>query len=208
MKKILVIEDEPAMRSNLRDILELENFSPVVAANGREGIAAAKRELPDLILCDVMMPELDGHEVLATLRADLRTAKIPFVFLTAKGEHADVRAGMNLGADDYLVKPVKVDDLLEAIAARLERAAQHGGFTADFSSAAPLEKLGISVREAEILLWVAQGKSNYDVGIILNISAATVKKHLENIYAKLGVEGRNAASLQALELLAARPSAR
>jgi len=108
---------------------------------------------------------------------------------------------MNLGADDYLVKPAKVDDLLEAIAARLERASQHGGFTANFSSAAPLEKLGISLREAEILLWVAQGKSNYEASVILNISAATVKKHLENIYAKLGVEGRNGASLRAIEIL-------
>ncbi len=203
MKKILVIEDEPAMRANLRDILELENFLPVVAANGREGIAAARRELPDLILCDVLMPEQDGHEVLAALRADATTARIPFVFLTAKGEHADVRTGMNLGADDYLVKPVKVDDLLEAIAARLERAAQQNQFKADFTSATPLEKLGLSAREAEILLWVAQGKSNFETSVILNISAATVKKHLENIYAKLGAEGRNAASLLALEILSA-----
>lgn len=201
MKKVLVIEDEPAMRNNLREILELENFAPVVVVNGREGIAAAKRELPDLILCDVLMPELDGYELLAVLRADLRTAKIPFIFLTAKGEHADVRAGMNLGADDYLVKPVRVNDLLEAIAARLERAQQHGSFKADFTSAVPLELLGLTAREAEILLWVAQGKSNYETGVILNISGATVKKHLEHIYEKLKVEGRNTATLRALEIL-------
>jgi len=204
MKKILVIEDEPAMRSNLRDILEMENFSPLTAANGREGIAVAKEKLPHLILCDVMMPELDGHAVLAALRADPRTAKIPFVFLTAKGEHADIRTGMNLGADDYLVKPAKVEDLLEAIAARLERAQQHGGFRADFSSAVPLEKLGLSSREAEILLWVAQGKSNFETGIILKISGATVKKHLEHIYEKLSVEGRNSAAFRALEVLSER----
>jgi DNA-binding NarL/FixJ family response regulator len=201
MKKILVIEDEPAMRSNLRDILELENFLPLLAENGREGVMAAIQESPDLILCDVLMPELDGYAVLSTLRADARTARIPFVFLTAKGEHTDIRSGMNLGADDYLVKPVKIADLLEAIAARLDRAQQQTGFTADFTSAAPLEKLGLSPREAEILLWVAQGKSNFETAVILNISAATVKKHLENIYAKLGVEGRNSATLQALNLL-------
>ena len=109
---------------------------------------------------------------------------------------------MNLGADDYLVKPVKVDDLLEAIAARLERAQQNGSFKADFKSAKPLEKLGLSAREAEILLWVAQGKSNFETGVILNISGATVKKHLEHIYEKLGVEGRNSAALRALEILA------
>ena len=108
---------------------------------------------------------------------------------------------MNLGADDYLVKPVRVDDLLEAITARLERAQQQANFTADFKSAVPLEKLGLSVREAEVLLWVAQGKSNYETAIILAISAATVKKHLENIYAKLGVGGRNGATLQALAVL-------
>ena len=201
MKRILIIEDEPAMRNNLREILELEHFQPSLAANGQEGIATAKRELPDLILCDVLMPEQDGHEVLAALRANAATARIPFIFLTAKGERADVRTGMNLGADDYLVKPVRVVDLLEAIAARLERAQQQGGFNADFKSATPLEKLGLSAREAEILLWVAQGKSNYEAGVILNISAATVKKHLEHIYEKLGVEGRNAATLRALELL-------
>ena len=201
MKKILVIEDEPVVRANLRDILELENFSPLVARNGREGIAAAKRELPDLILCDVLMPEQNGHEVLEALRADAATSRIPFIFLTAKGERADVRAGMNLGADDYLVKPVRVNDLLEAIAARLERAQQQTGFNADFSSAVPLEKLGLSPREAEILLWVAQGKTNFEASIILKISAATVKKHLENIYQKLGVEGRNPATLRALEIL-------
>lgn len=205
MKKILIIEDEPAMRNNLCDILELENYQPVLAANGQEGIAAARRELPDLILCDVLMPELDGHGVLAALRKDTATERIPFIFLTAKGERADVRAGMNLGADDYLVKPVRVNDLLEAMAARLERSQQLAGFAADFKSAAPLERLGLSAREAEILLWVAQGKSNYEASVILGISAATVKKHLENIYGKLGVEGRNPATLRALEALSVRP---
>jgi DNA-binding NarL/FixJ family response regulator len=202
MKKILVIEDEPTMRNNLRDVLELENFTPILAANGLEGVAAAQRELPDLILCDILMPEMDGHAVLAVLRADLRTGKIPFVFLTAKGEHADVRSGMKLGADDYLVKPVKINDLLDAIVARLERAQGRSGFSANFTSAVPLEKLGLSPREAEILLWIAQGKTNYETGIILNISAATVKKHLEHVYEKLGVEGRNVATLRALEALA------
>lgn len=201
MKRILVIEDEPGMLSNLRDILEMENFEPLLAPDGEEGIAAAKRELPDLILCDVLMPKQDGHEVLTALRAENATARIPFIFLTAKGEHADVRMGMTLGADDYLIKPVKVDDFLEAISARLERAQQQCGFEASFSSPKPLEGLGISPRESEILFWVAQGKTNYEAGVILNISTATVKKHLEHIYEKLGVEGRNAATLIALKTL-------
>jgi DNA-binding NarL/FixJ family response regulator len=201
MKRILVIEDEPAMLANLRDILEMENFQPLIAGNGIQGIATAKREIPDLILCDVLMPGADGYQVLAALREDPATKRIPFIFLTAKGEREDVRAGMNLGADDYLIKPMRVDDLLDAITARLERAQQQTGFKAEFSSSAPLEKLGLSPREAEILLWVAQGKTNYEVGLILGISAGTVKKHLEHVYEKLQVEGRNVATLRAYEAL-------
>jgi len=202
MTKILIIEDEPDMRANLADVMELENYQPLTAANGREGVELAKRELPDLILCDVMMPDLDGHGVLAALRDDSQTARIPFVFLTAKGERGDVRAGMDLGADDYLVKPVPIAELLSAIAARLERHAQHQTrFKAEFKSPQPLEALGLSPREAEILFWTAQGKTNAELGVILNISPATAKKHLENIYQKLGVENRQSATLKALEAL-------
>lgn len=201
MAKILIIEDEPNIRENLVEILELENHQPLAAPDGRAGLELARREKPELILCDVMMPDLDGHGVLKALRDDSATARIPFIFLTARGERGDVRTGMNLGADDYLVKPVRIQEVLDAIEARLERAAQKSGFNADFSSPKPLETLGLSAREAEILLWVAQGKSNSEVGMILQISAATVKKHLEHIYQKLGVEGRNAATLRALELL-------
>ncbi len=201
MKRILIIEDEPPMLANLRDTLEMEGYQPLTAPNGRLGLAVARQELPDLVLCDVLMPELDGHGVLEALRRDRATARIPLIFLTAKGERSDIRTGMNLGADDYLIKPVRVDDLLDAIEARLERVHQQTVFNADFSAAAPLQTLGLSPRESEILLWVAQGKTNYETGVILNISAATVKKHLENIYPKLGVEGRNAATLKALGVL-------
>src|ERR1700745_4193688 len=142
MKKILVIEDEPEMRRNLTTILRLEKFRPLPAENGRIGIELAKKEKPSLILCDVMMPELDGYGVIAALRADSETAAIPFIFLTAKGEKPDIRAGMNLGADDYLTKPVGKADLLGAIRTRLERALQQAvpEFKPNFDSAKPLEE--------------------------------------------------------------------
>ena len=122
--KILVIEDEPEMRRNLVTILRLEKFEPLSAENGRAGLEVARKEKPDLILCDVMMPELDGYCVLEQLRKDSDLQNVPFVFLTAKGEKVDVRNGMNLGADDYLTKPVDKNDLLQAITARLARADQ------------------------------------------------------------------------------------
>jgi DNA-binding NarL/FixJ family response regulator len=199
------------MRENLVLMLEMEGFSVMSAENGKRGLEVARKQGPDLILCDVMMPELDGYGVLHTLRADPATATIPFIFLTAKGEKIDLRTGMNLGADDYLVKPIGRDDLLAAIAARLHRRDQHQAsahaqlkqikFSPDFSSAKPLETLGLSQRQAEVLLWIAQGKSNEEIGIILGVSRNTVKKHVILILDKLGVETRNAAALRALELL-------
>ena len=210
MKKILVIEDEPEMRRNLTTILRLENFEPVPAASGRIGIELAKKQKPDLILCDVMMPEIDGYGVIAALRADTETVTIPFIFLTAKGEKPDIRAGMNLGADDYLIKPVAKPDLLAAIRSRLERADQQAvpQFKPNFDSAKPLEDvLGLTPRVAETLLWLAQGKTNGEIATILGNSESTVKKHVLEIFAQLGVETRTAASLRALEVLSS-PAAR
>jgi DNA-binding NarL/FixJ family response regulator len=212
MKRILLIEDQPVMRRNIQTILEMEGFEVATAENGKKGIAAATSAPPDLILCDVMMPELDGYGVLATLRAHERTATIPFIFLTAKGEKTDLRTGMNLGADDYLAKPVSSDDLLAAVNARFARqrvhderlekeVSDHSGFNPDFTSAKPLEQLGLTPKEAEVLLWVAQGKSNGDIAIILGMAETTVKRHLSNTFPKLGVESRNAATIRALEIL-------
>jgi DNA-binding NarL/FixJ family response regulator len=204
MKKILVIEDEPEMRRNLTTILRLEKFHPLPAENGRVGVEMAKKERPDLILCDVMMPELDGYGVIAALRGAAQTVTIPFIFLTAKGEKPDIRAGMNLGADDYLTKPVAKADLLAAIRSRLERAVQQAvpEFNPNFQSAQPLEKvLRLTPRVAETLLWLAQGKTNGEIATILGNTESTVKKHVLEIFDKLGVETRTAASLRALEVL-------
>jgi DNA-binding NarL/FixJ family response regulator len=210
MKKILVIEDEPEMRRNLMTVLRLEQFRALPAENGRIGVELAKKEKPDLILCDVMMPELDGYGVIAALRADTKTVAIPFIFLTAKGEKPDIRAGMNLGADDYLTKPVAKHDLLDAIRSRLERAIQQAvpEFNPNFRSAKPLEEvLGLTPRVAETLLWLTQGKTNGEIASILGNSESTVKKHVLEIFDKLGVETRTAASLRGLEVLSS-PAAR
>jgi DNA-binding NarL/FixJ family response regulator len=214
MKTILIIEDETDTRENLHLMLEMEGFKPLSAANGKKGVAAAKQELPDVILCDVSMPELDGYGVLQALRADARTVSIPFIFLTAKGDKQDLRVGMNLGADDYLTKPASAEEVLAAIKSRLGRhqekeqaAIARVELKPNFTSAKPLESLGLTPREAEVLLWVAQGKSNADIATILSCAENTVKVHLSRIFEKLGFENRNAATVCALEVLS-KPSAR
>lgn len=121
MTKILVIEDEISLRENTVELLELAGFEVVEAEDGQLGVQLAQEILPDLILCDVMMPELDGYGVLSCVRSNPTTSLIPFIFLTAKGTTYDFRQGMNLGADDYLTKPFKQQDLLDAIASRLNK---------------------------------------------------------------------------------------
>lgn len=123
MTKILVIEDEAILRANTLQILEFEYFQTIEAENGLIGVQLAQQELPDLIICDIMMPEIDGYTVLATLRQNPLTATIPFIFTTAKASKADLRRGMELGADDYLTKPFTADELLNAISTRLKKQA-------------------------------------------------------------------------------------
>jgi CRP-like cAMP-binding protein len=121
-KTILLIEDNAAMRDNIQEILELSDYKVFTAMNGKIGVEMAKREKPDLIICDITMPELDGYGVLHILGKSDDTAGIPFVFLTAKAEKADFRKGMTLGADDYLTKPFDDVELLDVVEIRLKKA--------------------------------------------------------------------------------------
>jgi CRP/FNR family cyclic AMP-dependent transcriptional regulator len=121
MKKILIIEDNEEVRENTAEILELSNFKVVTASNGKEGVTVALKEKPDLIVCDIMMPELDGYAVLHLLSKHKETSHVPFIFLTAKSEKQDFRKGMELGADDYITKPFDGTELLNAIETRLKK---------------------------------------------------------------------------------------
>jgi DNA-binding NarL/FixJ family response regulator len=210
VKKILVIDDDARLRRHYVELLRLEGYEVTEARNGREGVDRVRANAPDLVLCDITMPEMNGHRVLETLRAEPRTAHLPFVFLTGWNEREDVRTGMNLGADDYLTKPVVPDELTSAIRARLLRAeaaasVAAGGRRAHDREAAPvdLEPLGLTPREAEVLFWVARGKTNDEIGTVLGIGLTTVKKHLESTFAKLGVENRTSAAAMALERMGA-----
>jgi diguanylate cyclase len=122
-RRIVIAEDETDIRTNLTRLLTLEDYEVWAAPNGREALQLVREHLPDLVLSDVMMPEMTGHQLVQALRADALTAHIPTVLLTAKADRSDVREGMNLGADDYLTKPFQRDELLDCIRSQLEKAA-------------------------------------------------------------------------------------
>ncbi len=121
MHRILIIEDNEDIRENVAEILTLSDYEVLMAPNGKEGIAVAQAQEPDLIICDIMMPGIDGYGVLHVLHKDPKTQNIPFIFLTSKSERSDFRAAMELGADDYITKPFSGNELLHAIQSRLRK---------------------------------------------------------------------------------------
>lgn len=175
MSKILVIEDEASTRDMFRDCLEAEGFKTLGAEDGLAGIEQAQQHLPNLVLCDIIMPKLDGYEVLSQLRQFATTATIPFIFLTAKTEKADFRQGMTLGADDYLTKPFKVEELLEAVSARLKKRAILEKYYADYQSPTATVASGVSQGQTDLLFPSVSElsevfkfiESNYNKGITL-----------------------------------------
>ena len=207
MKTILIIEDEPQIRRNIATLLELEGYKILEATNGIQGIEVARKGSPDLILCDITMPDMDGFAVIHVIRSVPALNAVPFIFLTAHSHPSKVREGMNLGADDYLSKPFTAPNLLAAIQSRMHRvksvlsAAASSPLT--FESAEPLEELGLTPSEANVLLWMAQGKGNADIAAILGCTVGTVKKHAQRIFDKLGVDNRTGAMIVAREALAA-----
>jgi CheY-like chemotaxis protein len=121
VKKILVIEDEEFILEAILEILEAEDFQAIAAENGAIGVQVAREHIPDLIICDILMPEMNGREVLTQLRSDPVTANIPFIFITAQADSDSVRKGMELGADEYVTKPFTHEELLHAVSRRLSR---------------------------------------------------------------------------------------
>lgn len=212
MNKVLIIEDEKILRQNLRDILDLEGYEVKVAPNGMDGIELYNIEQPDLVLCDIKMPKMDGFDVLKTIRdlpGGLTTA---FIFLSAKVEHDDIRSGMNLGADDYLLKPVNRKDLLSAIETRLKQRSKvleemnrrindsiNGALDFGFDEVQALLSR-LSKSERKVLYYVSLEKSTSEIADLLFISPKTVENHRHNISKKLDLKGGHSVLALALKI--------
>ncbi|MGF1479823.1 MAG: response regulator [Cyanophyceae cyanobacterium] len=181
MTKILVVEDEAQTRNLFRECLEFEGYQTLEADNGLFGLQQAQQHRPDLVICDIIMPKLDGYEVLARLRQNPATAMIPLIFLTAKTTKAEQRQGMELGADDYLTKPSTAEELIRAVNARLDKQALlQKCYAAEYQQepkstrqpAAPPQSFFPYVTELKQVFQFIE--ANYDKGITLSDVAQAV----------------------------------
>ncbi len=188
MLSILIIEDDPSYSVVMETILQMEGFDVQIAPDGRSGLALLRKKRPDLILCDIMLPDMDGHLILETLKKERTFSDIPFIFVTALGERADVRLGMTNGADDYLPKPFSADELLAAITGRIHRyeLLLQQRDKAAFQKEQDIIQTKITRREREILLLVGQGITSREIAERLKVALKTVEVHRANLMKKLG----------------------
>jgi DNA-binding NarL/FixJ family response regulator len=195
MYSILIIEDDPSYCSMMELILRMEGFDVRTALDGQSGLALLREKRPDLILCDIMMPGMNGHSVLEALKNENALVDIPFIFVTALGEREQVREGMSAGADDYLPKPFSADELLAAVTGRIRR--QEMIYLQHVKSAFHKEKAflrhKITKREREVLLMVGEGATTKEIAERLGVSPKTIEVHRANLMSKL--DATNAAGL-------------
>jgi len=206
---ILVVDDEPVILDSLSDILSIHGFQVLKSSNGLEALETLRDQIPDLILADIMMPEMNGYQLYNRIRQNPEWVWIPFIFLTAKGEAEDIRFGKELGADDYLMKPIDAEDLIAAILGKLRRYIQ-----LDQERSSPTEQSGhgipapsnvsdfpvdLTPREVEVLRHMVMGLNNTEIAEVLFIETSTVKTHVSNILLKLGVSNRVKAVRFAIE---------
>lgn len=187
---ILVIDDDPSSLANLKLLLELESFNVYSATDGTSGLAVMRAKRPDIVICDILMPGINGLDLLVEVRRDAAIAATPFIFLSALSDYEHLRQGMNRGADDYLVKPFAAYDLLAAIAVRLNRLRLPT--IANQAQSHPQRALiesKLTGREVEVFRLIGNGYSSRLIAGRLGVSVRTVDSHRASIIAKLEVDG-------------------
>jgi DNA-binding NarL/FixJ family response regulator len=200
-KRLLVVDDDPNLVLLVKDYLEFRGYEVVAASNGLEALEVMRRLTPDLIICDVMMPEMDGYTFVQTLRSDRATDWIPVIFLSARGQTADRVRGLNAGADAYLVKPFEPEELVAQVEATLkhtERLLQMQG-----APVQPVIRLDREVEltptETKVLQYVARGMSNREIAEVMGVSQRTIESHVSNMLSKTGLHNRTELASWAIE---------
>jgi len=206
---ILVIEDEKALRENIAEIIEHYSFRVISAATGEEGIRIAAESIPDVIICDIMLPEIDGFEVFARVKQMPMLSCTAFIFLTAKSTRSDTRTGMDMGADDYLTKPFTKEELISSVRTRLDKLSKmrQSLFEKDESvDEATYDRIvSLTKRERKILDEISEGYTTPQIARKLFVSKKTIENHRFNISRKLNLTGPNSLINFALRLKVQKP---
>jgi DNA-binding NarL/FixJ family response regulator len=201
-KRLLVVDDDPNLVLLVKDYLEFRGYEVVAASNGLEALEVMRRLTPDLIICDVMMPEMDGYTFVQTLRSDRATDWIPVIFLSARGQTADRVRGLNTGADAYLVKPFEPEELVAQVEATLKRTER----LLQMQGGAPVQpviqldrEVELTPTETKVLQYVARGMSNREIAEVMGVSQRTIESHVSNMLSKTGLHNRTELARWAIE---------
>ncbi|HEY9781571.1 MAG TPA: response regulator transcription factor [Leptolyngbyaceae cyanobacterium] len=202
-KRLLLIDDDPNLILLVKDYLEFRGYEVITAENGREALEVLEQEIPDMIICDVMMPEMDGYAFVNQVRQEERTSWIPILFLSAKGQSQDKIKGLNIGADVYMVKPFEPEELVAQVEASLKQAFRQrqqtgGGNDSESKIQVPFD-VHLTQTELKVVQFVARGLANRDIALELNVSQRTVESHVSNMLGKTGLHNRTELARWAIE---------
>ena len=201
--KLLLIDDDPNLILLVKEYLELRGYDVTTAKNGREALRMLEKDSPNLIICDVMMPEMDGYSFVKRVRDNPQTAYLPILFLSAKGQTQDRVEGLNTGADVYMVKPFEPDELVAQIEASLKQSArmlqqQGSKIEGEVSIQVPYD-VDLTPTEQRVIQLVAKGMSNREIAEDFSVSQRTVESHVSNMLGKTGLSNRTELARWAIE---------
>ena len=195
--KLLLIDDDPNLILLVQDYLEFQGYQVAIADNGKEALEQLEEEIPDLIICDIMMPEMDGYELVEKIREDRRISWIPVIFLSAKGQATDRVKGLNTGADVYLIKPFEPEELVAQVESSLrqanrflERNQSNSALGEEGEKIEVPEGVTLTRTETKVVQFVAQGLANREISEKLNVSQRTVESHVSNMLNKTRLHNR------------------
>ncbi|MGK7899350.1 MAG: response regulator transcription factor [Xenococcus sp. (in: cyanobacteria)] len=202
-KKLLLIDDDPNLILLVKDYLEFRGYNVVTAENGREALEVLDQNIPDMIICDVMMPEMDGYSLVKHIRQEPQTNTIPVLFLSAKGQSQDRVKGLNEGADVYMVKPFEPEELVaqvESSLKQIKRLSQGRILGKDGTSTIQVpNNVELTPTELKVVQLVAKGMANREIAEQLNVSQRTIESHVSNMLNKTSLNNRTELARWAIE---------
>ncbi|MDJ0844133.1 response regulator transcription factor [Crocosphaera sp.] len=203
-KHLLLVDDDPNLVLLVKDYLEFQGYEVTTAENGKEALDVLTKAIPDMIICDVMMPEMDGYALIEKVRQDARTSWVPVMFLSAKGQSQDRVKGLNTGADVYMVKPFEPEELVAQVESSLKQASRlmrhKNHISLDDSNRIQVpSNVELTPTETKVVQLVAQGLSNRDVAEKLSVSQRTIESHVSNMLNKTNLHNRTELARWAIE---------